>query len=210
MSNKIDLETTVVPGEMFSYKRSVPLSAVQCSGCHSTELKLYSFHNGCWRRRRLLSSVTRRVYNITHQRTACDGGPVMLRPIRAPPWYSFELMKTCLLFVSYRRWLHWRMTRRRRENFRVSWISWRNVPQNWISAGLTTSVQSGGPHAGHIILSDVRVRVFQNFMQCLWSYIKTDFLSTSVLCTEMYSLKHSSQVLRNDLCHCWHNHYTPV
>jgi len=45
--------------------------------------------------------------------------------------------------LCYRRWLHWRMTRKRGWNFRVSWMSWRNEPRNWTSDGLTTSAQSG-------------------------------------------------------------------
>jgi len=37
--------------------------------------------NGNWRR--LSSSVTRRICNITHQVAARDGGPVLLCPVRA-------------------------------------------------------------------------------------------------------------------------------
>ena len=52
---------------------------------------------GVWRRRRRLSSsVTRRICNVTHQGAARDGGPAVLRSVRATPcliWFD--------LFISY-------------------------------------------------------------------------------------------------------------
>ena len=54
---------------------------------HGVGARLVTF-TGVWRRRRLSSSLTRRIYNVTHQGAARDGGPVALRLVRATPCYT--------------------------------------------------------------------------------------------------------------------------
>ena len=54
--------------------------------------------------RRRLSSVTRRIWNVTHQ-GAARGGPVVLRPVIATP--CFKWVSSCWSFNKNQNALHW-------------------------------------------------------------------------------------------------------